>query len=222
MGIENPVGQILRKGSEEYEIIGVVRDFNFQHLSSEIHPFVFTYNRASNRLFVKIRSDENGIVENIREQISGLSDNPTDYSFIIEEYDTLYQGEQQIISAILLFTILSILLSVLGLIGVVSHSNETRTKEIAIRKVYGAEIGEMMLALNMSILKIYIPSLLLGSLVAWLLMRRWLMDYVYRRGFEGWVFLLGAFIILIVALLSVSFQTWRAANKSPVAALKNM
>jgi len=222
MSFENPVGQILRKDSIEYEIIGVVRDFNFQHLSSEIRPFLFTYDRANKHLFVKIRSDANGIVGNIQEQISGLSDSLTNYSFIIEEYDKLYQGEQQIISAILIFTVLSILLSILGLIGVVSHGNEARTKEIAVRKAFGAGIDEMMLALNMSILKIFIPGLFLGSLVAWLVMRRWLMDYVYRRGFEGWVFLLGAFIILIVALLSVSIQTWRAANKSPVAALKNL
>ncbi|TFH24175.1 MAG: FtsX-like permease family protein [Bacteroidia bacterium] len=222
LGFEDPVGQILRRGETEYQIIGMVRDFNFQHLSSEIRPFVFTYSRESKHLFVKIRSGANGTVGQIRDQISDLSDNPANYSFVIEEYDKLYRGEQQIISAILFFTILSILLSSLGLIGVVSHGNEARTKEIAVRKVFGAETGEMMMILNMSILRIFLPGLFLGSVLAWLVMRQWLMDYVYRRGFEGWVFLLGAFIILIVALLSVSIQTWRAANRSPVAVLKNL
>ncbi len=222
LGIEDPVGQILRQGETEYEIIGVVRDFNFQHLSSEIQPLVFTYTGSARRLFVKIRSDALETVGQIQEHISDLYDKPAQYSFVIEDYEKLYLGEQQIISAILFFTILSILLSSLGLIGVVTHGNEARTKEIAVRKVFGADTGEMMIALNMSIVKIFLPGLFIGSLLAWLVMRQWLMDYVYRRGFEGWVFLLGASIILIIALLSVSIQTWRAANKSPAAALKNL
>jgi len=222
LGLEDPVGQILRQGEKEYEIIGVVRDFNFQHLSSEIRPLVFTYSGSSRHLFVKIRSDASGTVGQMQEHISDLYDKPAKYSFVLEEFDQLYQGEQQIISAILFFTILSILLSSLGLIGVVSHGNQARTKEIAVRKVFGAETGEMMITLNMNILRIFLPSLFLGGLLAWLVMRQWLMDYVYRRGFEGWVFLLGAFIILTVALLSVSLQTWRAANKSPAAALKTL
>ena len=104
----------------------------------------------------------------IQEQISDLSDKPTNYSFISEAYDTLYRGEQQIISATLFFTVLSILLSILGLIGVVAHGNEARTREIAIRKVFGAETSKMMIALNRCILRIFLPSLLLGSLLAWL------------------------------------------------------
>lgn len=222
LGFEDPVGQILRRGETEYEITGVVRDFNFQHLSSEIRPLAFTYGGSARRLFVSIKPNSSGTVGQIQEQISDLSGSPTNFSFVSEEYDTLYRGEQQIISAILFFTVLSILLSILGLIGVVAHGNEARSKEIAIRKVFGAETGEMMMALNMNILRIFLPALFLGSLLAWLVMRQWVMDYAYRRGFEGWVFLLGAFITLIVAFLSVTIQTWRAANRSPVAALKNI
>ena len=222
LGFEDPVGQLLRRDNTEYEIIGVVRDFNFQHLSSEIRPLAFTYSEPGRHLFVKIKSNAYGAVGQIQEQISDLYDKPANYSFVIEEYDKLYQGERQIISAILFFTILSILLSILGLIGVVAHGNEARTKEIAVRKVFGADTGGMMISLNMSILRIFLPGLLFGSLLAWLVMRQWLMDYVNRRGFEVWVFALGAFIILVVALLSVSIQTWRAANKSPIAALKNL
>jgi ABC-type antimicrobial peptide transport system permease subunit len=222
LGFEDPVGHILRRGETEYEIIGVVRDFNFQHLSTEIRPFAFTYSGSGGHLFVKMRSNAFGTVGQIQNQITELYDKPANYSFVIEEYDKLYRGEQQIISAILFFTLLSILLSSLGLIGVVSHGNEARTKEIAVRKVFGAETVEMMLALNVSILKIFLPGLFLGSLLAWMVMRQWLMDYVYRRGLEGWVFFLGASMILFIAVLSVSVQTWRAAKKSPVAALKNL
>lgn len=222
LGFEDPLGQILRRGETEYEIIGVVRDFNFQHLSNEIQALAFTYTESARHLFVKIRSDAPECVGQIRAKISDLFDHPTASNYVIEEYDKLYRGEQQIISAILFFTILSILLSSLGLIGLVSHGNQARTKEIAVRKVFGAETGEMMIKLNLSILKIYLVSLCIGGLLAWLVMQRWLMDYVYRRGFEAWVFLLGAIIILIVALLSVSIHTWRAAKQSPAIALKSL
>lgn len=222
LGFENPVGQILRRGEEKYEIIGVVQDFNFQHLSSEIRPLLFRYDNVSRRLFVKIKSNAKGALGQLERQISELTDNPANYKFIIEEYDKLYEGEQQILSAVVIFTIICILLSSLGLVGLVAFSMEAKTKEIAIRKVFGVETGEMMVALNRSILKLFLAGLFLGSLAAWLIMREWLKDYVYREGFEGWVFLLGALIIFIVALLSVSIQTWKAAKRPPALSLKSL
>ena len=221
-GFENPVGHILRRGEEEYEIIGVVRDFNFQHLTNEIRPLLFMHGVSGRHLFVRIGSNAAEAAGHIQEQISSMTDSPVSYAYVSEEYDNLYKGEEQILSAILFFTVLSILLSSLGLIGVVSHGTEEKTKEIALRKVFGAETREMMITLNLSILKIFIPGFFLGSIFAWLVMREWLMDYVYRRGIEVWVFLFGSFIILVVALLSVSIQTWQAAKQSPAAALKNL
>jgi putative ABC transport system permease protein len=222
LGFENPVGQILRRGEEEFEIIGVVRDFNFQHLSSEIRPLAFTYSKTGRRLFVKINAKAEGAIGQLEEQISAFSDDPVVYDFVIDDYDKLYEGEQQMLSAVLIFTILCILLSSLGLIALVSHGTQAKTKEIALRKVFGAETLGMIVSLNRNIIKLYLPGLVLGSLAAWLIMRRWLDDFVYRRGFEGWVFLFGAAIILVVALLSVSLQTWKAANQSPALTLKSL
>jgi len=222
LGFENPVGQILRRGEDEYEIIGVVRDFNFQHLSSEIRPLLFTYSSANRRLFVKIKSNASETIGQIQEQISEFSDKPANFSFVLEEHDKLYEGEQQILSAVISFTILCIVLSSLGLIALVSYGTATRTKEIAIRKVFGVETRRMMVSLNLSILKLFLPGLLLGGLTAWLIMSEWLKDFVYRRGFEGWVFLLGALIIFVVTLLSVSLQTWKAAKQNPAVALQNL
>jgi putative ABC transport system permease protein len=173
-------------------------------------------------LFVKIKSNTMGTVDKVQAQISELTDNPATYNFVIEEHDKLYEGEQQILSAVLIFTLLCILLSSLGLIALVTYSTAARTKEIAIRKVFGIETREMMVTLNLSILKLFLPGLLLGGFTAWLIMREWLKDFVYRRGFEGWVFLLGALIIFTVALLSVSIQTWKAAKQLPAVALQNL
>ena len=220
-GFKNPIGRVLSQGEQEYEIIGVVRDFNFQHLTSEIRPMVLTYSESQRHLFVKINSYGDETIGHLQKQIADFSDKPANYSFIMDDYDNLYKGEQQILSAILVFTIISILLSGLGLIGLITYSTEAKTKEIAVRKVFGAETREMMITLNLNILKMFVPGLILGCYIAWLFMRKWLEDYVYRQGLEWWIFLMGALIILVVAFLSVSLQTWKAAKLSPAVALKS-
>jgi len=220
LGFENPVGRILRNGDEEYEIIGVVKDFNFQHLSREIRPLLFKYSGSGRRLFVKILPDAEGTLGDIQKQVSALSGNPVNYTFIAEEHDNLYKGEQQILFAILFFTILCILLSSLGLIGMVTYGTETMTREIAIRKVFGAETFGMMVTLNLNILKLFLTGLFFGSFISWLIMHKWLAGFTYREGLEVWVFLSGALIILFFTLLSIGFQTWKAAKQSPAVALK--
>jgi putative ABC transport system permease protein len=175
---------------------------------------------SKNHLFVKIISNKEETIGDIQEEISESSDNPVKYSIIIEDYDQLYKGEQQLLSAILIFTFLNILLSVLGLIGLVTNDTEARTKEIAIKKVFGAENGEIMITLNLNLLKFFLPSIILGCLISWWIMWGWLQDYAYRRGLEIWLFILGVFIIFVVAVLSVSIQTWKAARQSPAVALQ--
>ena len=98
-------------------------------------------------------------------------------------YDKLYEGETQILSGVLIFTLLSILLSSLGLIGLVSYSTEAKTKEIAIRKVFGIETREIMVKLNLSILKLFLPGMVIGGFTAWLIMREWLKDFVKNTSY---------------------------------------
>ena len=121
----------------------------------------------------------------------------------------------------MIFTILSILLSSLGLVGLVTYDTDSRAKEIAVRQVFGATTREVMVFLNLNILKMFLPSVLIGCFIAWLIMREWLKDYVYRKDLEVWIFIMGAFIILIVALLAVSVQTWKAARQSPTVTLRS-
>ncbi len=220
LGFENPVGQILRQGDRAYTIVGVVRDFNFQHLKTEIRPLVMMYRETGRHLFVKLNPGAVGTVGDIREKISELSGQSAGFRFIIEEHDALYEGEQQMLSAVLIFTLLCILLSSLGLIGLVTYETEARTREIAIRKVLGADTGQAMITLNLTLLRNFLPGVLVGCLLAWLVMRKWLQDFVYRRDLEAWVFIAGALIIFLLALVSVSFQTWKAARRSPASALK--
>jgi putative ABC transport system permease protein len=220
-GFESPVGHLVRNGENAFEIIGIVKDFNFQHLSNEIRPLLFTCGGTGRRLFIKIKPGSEGTVNRVREQLSGLSGRQTDFEYITEEYDRLYKGEHQISSAILFFTLLTILLSSLGLIGMVTYGAEARARDTAIRKVFGAENSRLMINLNLGIFRLFLIGLLSGSLIAWLVMREWLEGYSYRTGLEVWIFLLGAFIILVFSLLSVSIQTWKAVRQSPAVTLRN-
>ena len=222
LGFENPVGRILWQGEEAYTITGVVRDFNFQHLKYEIRPLVFMYSGTGRHLFVKISPEAAGSPGEIEKWLSTLSGQPVNYSYVIEEHERLYRGEQQILAAVLIFSILCILLSSLGLIGLVKYETEGRTREIAIRKVVGAGIRDILISLNRTLLKMYLPGVILGCILAWFAMREWLKEFTYRRGFEWWVYLLGATIIFVAAILSVSFQTWQAARRPPATSLKSL
>jgi len=221
MGQDDPVGHVIRRGDKAYEIIGVVRDFNFQHLSNEIRPLLFMYARSNRNLFVHIRSNPETVIEAVQENMSGMSDNPVNTSFISEAHEKLYIGESQILAAILFFTVLCILLSSLGLVGLVSHSAAEKTKEIAVRKVFGAESRSIMVSQNLNMFKMFLPGTLLGGALAWFIMSRWLENYAYRNGIEVWVFILGPALILVSALLSISFQTWKASRQAPAISLKH-
>ena len=220
MGQDDPLGQIIRRGESEYEIIGVVRDFNFQHLSNEIRPLLFMCRRSQRHLFVKFSPKAEKATDIVHEKIAVISDQPVEMSFIRETRDLLYTGESQILTAILFFTVLCIVLSSLGLVGLVSHSAAEKTKEIAVRKVFGAESGSIMLSRSRNILMMFLPGASIGGALAWFIMSGWLENYAYRNGIEWWIFILGPAFILLLALLSVSFQTWKAIRQPPVISLK--
>jgi putative ABC transport system permease protein len=220
MDLENPIGYRLRRGDREYEIIGMVRDFHFQHLSSEIRPFLF-FNGGSNRyLYVRFTSAASSGTSELLPMLSAYFDEPVTYDYISEAREQMYRGEMQILTAVLFFAVLCILMSNLGLIGIVSQDTASREKEIAVRKVLGAETRGIIISLNLNLLKMFLPGIFLGGFLAWYIMRRWLENYAYRTGMGGWVFVLGPVIILTVALLSAGFQTWKVSRRSPVLALE--
>jgi hypothetical protein len=223
MGVEDPVGRFISRGDETYEIIGVVRDFNFQHLGNDIRPLLLFKDGGKGRhLFIHIPSETGAVAAEMQERLSSLLGSPVSFSFVAENRDMLYRGESQILAAVLFFTLLCIVLSSLGLIGMVSHYTAAYDKEFAIRKVFGASPGTIMLSQQFHILKMFLPGLFIGGALAWFIMRRWLQEYAHRIEMEGWVFISGSVIILLFALLSISVQTWRSSKQSPAVSLKHL
>jgi len=220
IGLQDPVGFRIKRGDEEYEIIGVVKDFNFQHLSSDIRPFLFMCKGSYRNLYVQLKETAKPGLNKVQSLLSTMVGHPVNYQFISEARDQLYRGEKQILTAVLFVALLCIVISSLGLLGIVSQSNAAKAKEIALRKVLGAESWDILISLNRNLLQMFMPGMFLGSFLAWLVMRKWLEFYSQRIAIEGWVFVLGPAIILMVAMLSAGSQTWQASRQSPASALK--
>jgi ABC-type antimicrobial peptide transport system permease subunit len=220
LGFEDPVGELIRRGEEEFEIIGVVKDFHFQHLSQEILPLVLMYSESRNNLYMKITPPFEKKVEHIYSLLARFTEEPLTIRFMDEVYDEQYKSERKMVSGIMAFTLLSILLSCLGLVGLVSYSTELRTKEIAIRKVHGSTIYQIMLLLNLSTLRLFLLGLAVSAILTWVFMSRWLETFAFNVGIAWWIYCLGGMLILLIALLSVSAQTLKAARKTPAEALK--
>ena len=139
-----------------------------------------------------------------------------DASFISETRDRVYEGESQMLTAVLFFTVLCVLLSSLGLVGMVSHSAAERAKETAVRKVHGAASDRILISQVQHMFRMFLPATLLGGILAWVIMARWLEHFAHRMEIAWWLFILGPALILVCALLSIGFHTWKTSRQSPV------
>ncbi len=218
-GFDNPIGQIIRQGDEKFQIIGILKDFHYQHLSQEIHPLIMFYSDRIRNLFIKTHNFE-PVIKEVQDRFTGLSNEPFVYRFVDEEFDDLYLSETKLTKAIIALTFLTIFLSCIGLIGLVTFNTETRTKEIGIRKVHGARIGQIMVLLNTGILKWLIIGSSLSCVISWIVMNKWLESFHNRIAINFWIYLLGVSIITVITILTVSWQSWKAAIQKPVSTLK--
>jgi putative ABC transport system permease protein len=211
--------------SQTLVLIGIVKDFHFQSLHTEIRPLVLgSYGEREFGRFLSVRVRP----ENIRETIAfmdrtwrGMAGNQAfEYQFFDDHFARLYRADERTGRVFLAFSILAAFVAGLGLFGLSAFVAEQRTKEIGIRKTLGASVGEVGLLLAGQFAK----WVLVANLVAWPLgyffMRRWLQKFAYRAALSPWLFLQASFVVLVFALLTVSYQTIKAATADPVKSLK--
>ena len=221
LGFEDPIGQVMKRGENEYEIIGVVKDFHFQHLANDIQPLLFMYSDNKNKMFVKTNENMKGalgLLKNHKEINGELS---LTYSLVADIYDELYDSERKISVAIAAFTILSIILSSIGLIGQITFNTQLKIREIAIRKVHGAKVGEITYLLNSNLMRWFALATAISCVLAYVAMKIWLSNFTFRVDLDWWLFAVGVAIIFILTLFTVSWQTWKAAIQKPIDALKH-
>ncbi|WP_421775502.1 ABC transporter permease [Gracilimonas sp.] len=223
MGLESPVGQVIQLWEEDTEIIGLVKDFHFQNLRYEVEPLFFRLTDYGWASYVRVESD------NIRETLAQIEDkynefNPTypfAYEFMDEQYAALYRGEQRIGDLAKYFSIFAIIISCLGLFGLSAFTAEQRAKEIGVRKVLGASVQNLVLHLTKDFTKLVLIAIAIALPVSWWMMDKWLSDFAYNPGLNWWIFAASGFLAVVIAWLTVSWQSVKAALVNPVQSLKS-
>lgn len=212
--------------TEVIEIHGVMKDFHFKSLHSELENFAYYVRDNQTRFnrFVLVRYSQNNfknlipLVESKIEEI--YPGQPVNYTFLDEEMNKLYVSEQTLLKLINAFSILSILVSCFGLIGVSIFIAEKRTKEIGIRKVNGATVFEIIKMLNLDFIKWVSISFCIASPIAYYVSQKWLQNFAYQTNLSLWIFIIAGVIALLIAIVTVSWQTYKAARKNPVEVLR--
>ena len=224
MSLNDPVGKRFSMWGMEGKIIGVVKDFNFRPLRTEIKPLILTP-KAMPYTYLIIRIPSGNYTSAIK-HLEGVwnrvnPEYPFDYHFLDEDFDRLYWDEQRLGKIFGYFTCLAIFIACLGLYGLVAFVAEQKTKEIGIRKVLGGSI----LGITAMLSKEFTKWVLLANVIAWpvayFVMHMWLQNFAYRTSIRLWAFILSAALALIIAMLTVSYQSIKAAAVNPVDSLRN-
>lgn len=227
--LTNPDGLFnLPDGSPQVlTVIGVVKDFHFQSLHQMITPLIFmnsskfqfvmpvTAVRVQSSQFKSVLS----AVENTWDHY--VPQHPFQFSFLDQQLAGLYHSEETTQHLFTIFSALAIFIACMGLLGLVTYATQKRSREISIRKVLGASIGNIIALLSKDFLKLVFIATLISFPLAWILMNKWLQDFAYRVTIGWWIFVVAAMIALLIALIAVSFQAIRAAIANPVRALRS-
>lgn len=208
-----------------YEIIGVARDFNFESLYQNIQPFGFLYSPTVDNQYA-ILSVNTGNLNALLPKIEAvwqklLPGLPFEYSFIDEGLEKQYAADQTLARIISAFTLLTLFISCLGLFGLAAFAAEQRTKEIGIRKVLGASVAGITGLLAKDFLKLVVFAIVIAAPIAWWSMNKWLLDFAYRIEIQWWVFLLAGITAIVIAFLTVCFQSVKAGLANPVRSLRS-
>lgn len=227
-GWKNPLGQIVDfwyNEGEKYTVIGVVKNYHFESLNSEINPQLFTMKPGNRygKAFIKIKpgtaTASLGHIEKTYKKLFPIT--PYEYRFMDEENQKQYESEAKWKQIMLFGAILTIFISCIGLFGLATLSAERRTKEIGIRKVLGASVASITTLLSSDFLKLVSFSFIFAFPAAYYAIKEWLQNYPYRIDISAWTFVIAAVLSILIAFLTVSFQSIRAALSNPVKSLKS-
>ncbi|TAE26192.1 MAG: ABC transporter permease [Cytophagales bacterium] len=216
MGTDGPV-----------EVLGVVKDFQYVNPRNQIMPLLFQFITDPQKIgFVNLKIAQTADVAATVQAVEAVYnrykvEEPFTYTFADEAFDRMFKAEDRLSGIFGVFTAIAIFIACLGLFGLATFTAEQRTKEIGVRKVLGASVSSLVVLLNKEFLKLVLIALLLASPLAWWAMNQWLQDFVYRIEIEWWVFALAGLLAVGIALLTVSFQSVRAALMNPVKSLRS-
>jgi ABC-type antimicrobial peptide transport system permease subunit len=223
IGIPHPVGETMKFFGKNYTVVGVVDDMITNSPYDKIQPAIFLGDGYRDFIIIRIRP---GLATS--QALTGMETvfkkynpgNPFVYSFIDDEYANKFMSEQRIGRLASVFTALAIFISCIGLFGLASFVAEQRTKEIGVRKVLGASVFTLWGLLSKDFIKLVLVSFCIAMPLAYFGMNKWLQNYEYRTDLSYWIFAVAGIGLLVITLLTVSFQSLKAANMNPTKSLR--
>ena len=228
-GWKNPIGHRLStvgdgspRDHRTYTIVGVVKDFHFESMHQRIAPMVLFYGQDNYQMALRVQTDNiPALLKTIEQRWKAQTDSPFAYSFLNERFNAIYQSEQRVAQLFSIFAGLAVVIACLGLFGLAAFTTQQRTKEIGVRKVLGASVASIVALLSKDFLKLVLVAIVIASPLAWWAMHRWLQDFAYKIDIAWWVFALAGLLAVGIALLTVSFQSIKAALMNPVKSLRS-
>jgi len=222
-GIKKPIGKRFKIYNINGRIIGVVKDFHFASVKQAIEPSIFLYRKNSWQMLVKTTGkDAPAAIAAVEKFWKKYNANfPFEYSFLDDDYNYLYKSETQTAKLFNIFACIAIFISCLGLFGLATYTAQVKVKEIGIRKVLGASVMNITAMLSKDFLLLVMLAFVIASPIAWYFMNKWLSAYAYRTYLSWWIMGLAGLSAIAIALITISFQSIKAAFANPVNSLRN-
>jgi putative ABC transport system permease protein len=221
----NPDGSVNKKKMQFYKVIGIVKDFNYRSMHQKIGPLALFLGRDADASAIAFRIKEGsttGALARLKASWKKYAPGqPFSYTFMNQRFDEFYRADMRVKDLMSAFSLLALFIACLGLLGLSAYSVERRTKEIGIRKVMGAGIGNIVQLISWEFMKLVVISFVIAAPMAWFIMHIWLRDFAYRTDIGVAVFVVAGVGSLFVALATVSWQAIRAALMDPVESLRN-
>jgi putative ABC transport system permease protein len=222
LGLKSVLNTELTLFNSKVKIIGVAKDFFYDSFRQKLEPSALWYADWNSHINIKINNQNTA--QSIK-YIAGLWNEfspqiPFEYEFLDRTYGQLYKSEEDLQQIFTGFSVIAIIIACLGLFGLVLNSTQQRSKEIGIRKINGAKISEVLMMLNKDFVKWVVIAFVIAAPIAYFAMYKWLEGFAYKTTLSWWIFVLAGVLALGIALLTVSWQSWRAATRNPVEALR--
>lgn len=230
LNLEDPIGKILELSddgiSQQLQIAGVVKDFNFQSLHNEVGPMILGYRanpfQSIDYFSLKFNAEHTEEVLAHAEKVHEMFDTRSsmEYHFLDEQWAAFYKEDKKVSNVFAIGGGVTIFIACLGLFGLASFIIQQRTKEIGIRKVLGADVSSIVGLLSKDFLKLILIAILIAVPISWYAMDMWLQDFAYRVGLSWWMFAFSGFVVMAIAFFTISFQSIKVAFRNPVDSLK--
>jgi putative ABC transport system permease protein len=224
---ENAIGKEISYGGVNGKVIGVVNDFHFESLHQNIIPLLMRMPSFANSNYSKLSIKIDGA--HVQSAINTLEQTwkkyrpeaPFEYTFLDDKFQKLYNSEQQQGTLFTIFSFIAIFIACLGLFGLSAFTITQRVKEIGVRKVLGASIPQIVTELSKDFLKLVLIASVIALPIAWYTMSKWLLDFAFRISIQWWVFVMAGIIAVVIAFVTISFQSIKAATANPVKSLRS-